>query len=309
MIMRISIFILFFSTIVSYGLGANARLKFAIESGKILKPIRIVIDHDRVFVLDNGDQSVKWIDSKGNIQQKYGKRGQGPGECMTLIDFFVEQNKIYLYDSQAMKMEVFSIPDSKYENTIKLNVLNAMKILPANSRYFIYSMSFQAGQKLISVLDRKNLKVLSSFLDCVPMAGLKFEDIYKNMGTIAILNEQIFFIYMLDNKVLSFDQNGKKIAEYSIPLAAVEKPEIVRKGSQMLLKRALNYDLKMYEDKLYVLSRNEHDRSVLFIKEKDRFIKKYEFDKKLIGFALKKNEFWSIEEEEGDIMIYEVNEI
>jgi len=78
---------------------------------------------DWIFVLDRDHNvGVYAFDKKGAFIQKYGKRGIGPGEYLSISDFTIdtENNTIYLMDSEANQILRYNISTGEYINKIML---------------------------------------------------------------------------------------------------------------------------------------------------------------------------------------------
>ncbi len=288
--------------------GKEPSVKLSFKSENLLMPVKIQISNGQIYFLDKGDETTKAFDRDGMLVKSFGKRGQGPGEVSCIADFCIYKENIYILDTCNGKIEIFSTREGKHVESKKINVPTPFKMAVNNEKIFLSSLAFLKGQKIISTLaaEKGELKVLNSFLDCIPIEGLDVEKIYKNSGVLTTRREKVYFAFTLSNKVLEFSDDGKLLKEYLLPLKSIDKLKIDRKGSQMLLKSALNYDIRAKGDMVYLLSRDEKENSLIFGLEKGRFIEKFRVKERLISFDILEDEIWGIEEEEGEVLIYKV---
>jgi len=78
---------------------------------------------DYIFVLNKSDDACLYAFSKeGRFIRKYGNRGNGPGEYLSIKDFTIdtENDIIYLMDDDANQILLYDINTGKYMNKIKL---------------------------------------------------------------------------------------------------------------------------------------------------------------------------------------------
>ncbi|MCM8804422.1 MAG: 6-bladed beta-propeller [Candidatus Omnitrophica bacterium] len=302
---NILLFSLFFLLSIGF---ADETLRKSEFKGEVFNPIKIRCYNKKVFILDKAEMSIKVIDNEGKIILRLGQKGQGPGEFTNVTDFCINDQKVYVLDAEGFKIEIFSEIDGKYIISKKINLSNPYNIAVNNKKIYISTITFLEGQKLLhAFIEENGLKPIASFLDCIPMEGLNFDSIYKNFGILTVSHENIFFAFYLSNKVVKFSENGMLVREYFLPIKSIEKPEIEQKGLNVLLKRALNYDMISKDKFIYLLSRDKKGDSIIFQLENGNFIKKFNIREKLVSFDILEDKLWGIDEE-GRVLIYEVKE-
>lgn len=299
--------ILFLFSFFAWEDELTVKSKFKSES--LINPWKVLLSNKRIFILDKGDESVKVFNRDGNLLTFFGRKGQGPGEFINVTDFCISKDKIYILDGGAIKIEVFSVKNSKHLRSEKITISNPFRIAVNNSKIFVSSLSFLKGQKIISTLLEENgLKVSHAFLDCIPVEGIDLEKIYQNFGFLTSNKGKIYFAFILSNKVLEFSEDGHFLNEYSLPFEPIKKPEIDKKGTQMLLKSANIYDIRAVNGTVYLLSNKEGKNSVIYMLENNRFIEKFKIKEILLSFDISNDEIWGIEGEAGEVLIYKVKE-
>ena len=80
---------------------------------------------DYIFVLDGSKNVALYVfNMEGQFIRKYGSRGNGPGEYLSIEDFTIdtENEIIYLMDGDADQILLYDIHTGKYVNKIKLEI-------------------------------------------------------------------------------------------------------------------------------------------------------------------------------------------
>jgi hypothetical protein len=92
--------------------------KIGFEDGRLLFPYDIRVDSkDQIYVLDAEDADIKIYDRNGVWLRNVGRKGQGPGEYMTISDFDVSHDgRIYILDTQQHRVLIFR-PDGTFDSS------------------------------------------------------------------------------------------------------------------------------------------------------------------------------------------------
>jgi len=309
--MKRNYFCMLFLLIFVYGniSGEELIARSQFKSRNLLLPIKIVVSNGLIYILDKGDESIKVFNIQGELMVSFGKKGEAPGEFYCAADFFVDNGRVYVLDTCKSKIEIFLTQNGSHISTRNLKISNPFKIAIDNGKIFVSSISFLKGQKIITSLveEAENFKIENSFLECIPLEGIELNKIYKNAGVLTANKGKLYFAYILSNKILEFSDEGKLLKEYFIPIKSIEKLEIGIKNNQMLLKSALNYDIRAKRNKIFLLSRNEKGESFIFELKNGKFQEKFKIRDKIISFDITDNEILGIEEEKGEVLIYKVN--
>jgi hypothetical protein len=73
-------------------------------------------DYGNVLVTDPTQQTVFMFDNEGNLIQKIGTNGQGPGEFQSIGSILIENDSLFVSDGRSLKIEVFEYRDSTYNH-------------------------------------------------------------------------------------------------------------------------------------------------------------------------------------------------
>ncbi len=128
-LMIILLIILIASFILSGNLNANIIVKkrrvFQIKKSlDIKKPYDFGVKNDRIYILDEGDEyNMKVFNMKGELIEKFGKRGGGPGELLTPVNFAVGNKYCAVYDMRTHTISVYKKEGNRfvYKKRIKIS--------------------------------------------------------------------------------------------------------------------------------------------------------------------------------------------
>ena len=109
------------------------------EDDAIISSIdKVVFNNDNYFVLDSEiSQGVFCFNKKGEFLFKVGDIGRGPEELLKITDFSVCGENIYLYDSKAKKINVYSM-HGEFVKIIPLNISGA-ELNWVNGEFLVYA--------------------------------------------------------------------------------------------------------------------------------------------------------------------------
>lgn len=304
--------------LLSFFSDSNAAERISLTSRFVNKnlflPIKIIVYEGYIYLFDKADQSLKVFIRDGKLIRTIGKKGEGPGELRNATDFWVNNDKIYILDSH--KIEIFSKKNGKNLSSKRLRTSSSMKFCIDQDSYYIFSIAFREGDKLIKrYLDKGELEYVSSFLDCAPLEKSgDLAPIYKNFGSLACLDGKVYFAYLLSNKILEFSKNGKLLNQFKVPIRTldIKKLKIKRQGSQMRLdlNRGVNLELRRVDGDLYLLSNDEKGDSLIFKLENSEFKEKYRIKEKIGSFDISGNEIWTMGSIDGidiEILVYKIH--
>ena len=300
-------------------LGHELNVKKTFGEDELFKPQQIIASGDEIFILDRGDETVKVYSKEGVYKTKIGGRGTGPGQVFFALNFDIANGKIFILDTMRQQIHMYLKDTRKYLHS-KLYSLIFKGYSPhsiavsQDEMFYFNTMVSVKGAKVITRLNT-DLKSEFAFLDCIPV--YKNENELRadktsspkwavNLGHIDLDANKVYFTYLLINKVLEFSKDGKMLNKYTLPLTSIDKTvKIIRfsNGSEGL-KRRLNYDLKIRNHNIYVLSRDETGNSILFELRDGAFKEIYRMKEELFGFEISGDKLYGIHDGEEGIYIY-----
>jgi|GEM_PF-2502766 len=288
--------------------GNELKTKTIFEDDNLYKPKRINLHNKKVYILDTADQSIKVYDNKDNKRRMiktFGSKGEGPRELVKATDFVIYEEKLYVLDAGNQKIEIFSLTDGNYVKQHRLEVVGAIKMAITNGKLYIASITMGEPKKIIHCyqMDDK-MKAIYSFLYSNRTSG-DYHEVYSNLGLMTAGNGKIYFTFVLSNQIYEFSEEGKTLKSYTLPFKSITKPELEEKNNHLTIKRALNYDIKLNGNDVYVLSRNENQHSVISKLVDGKFIKTYLIKERIRNFDIWENELWAINED-IEVLIYNI---
>lgn len=73
---------------------------------------KIMFYKNNIYVLDADEKKVLAFDESGKYLRQYSHRGQGPGEYLSLKDFTIKENVLYLLDRIGGQLLLYNLEDS-----------------------------------------------------------------------------------------------------------------------------------------------------------------------------------------------------
>ena len=85
------------------------------EYDMLFRPQRFIVDrNENIYITDYQDQSIKVFDSKGRYIQTIGRKGEGPGEFISIGDLtFLPNGRLMVMDLEARRISLFDL-DGEY---------------------------------------------------------------------------------------------------------------------------------------------------------------------------------------------------
>lgn len=80
--------------------------------------------HGDILINDPSQPIVFMFDAEGNLIQKIGKKGRGPGEFLNVGSVLVVHDSLAVSDGSSHKIEIFAYRNEKYEHIRTVSVKN-----------------------------------------------------------------------------------------------------------------------------------------------------------------------------------------
>lgn len=160
---------------------------------------KVLFFGDKIFILDRRQSKIFVVDRKGHFLYTIGRPGQGPGELEYPAEFTLsESGKIYVVNSQAKHLEVFSIV-GEFLRRIKLDIPKDIfysqpwqVLVDADEKIYV---TYILSSHLVDVYDEDGtfIKNLVMRADPVQIPG-------KNLGNCSHIE------FFEENKILVFNR-------------------------------------------------------------------------------------------------------
>ncbi|MEX2404967.1 MAG: 6-bladed beta-propeller [Balneolales bacterium] len=83
-----------------------------------------ISESGRVFISDMSQNTIHVFDPEGSYVTKIGNRGRGPGEFNHITAMKIDSNRLYTYDSNLNRINIFSLESLDLYRTVSLNPEN-----------------------------------------------------------------------------------------------------------------------------------------------------------------------------------------
>jgi sugar lactone lactonase YvrE len=226
----------------------------------------VVDESENIYVSDVLTGNVKIFSSKGKLIQKIGKKGRGPGEFLIPKSISITDKRLYIYDSQLIRISLFDIdkkvnlvktfPIKKNANSIPDQILAAGEeklysmITPAYTKFNLN----QEKKTKINLIDQNGAIVKKSILEVeaqeyyIQSSGEEFGVGVMPFGIKPLFqignNHDLYYASNDEMNFYRYSKNGKLINK--INYGYDKKIKLNKKDWEKVLRR-LQYDLKSLE--------------------------------------------------------------
>lgn len=233
-----------------------------------------------IYILDfMVTKTVKVFKMNGDYLFTVGKKGNGPGEFIRVMDFDVNSSGIYTLDRSLRKISHFSLTGEFIDERSYLEhpyVANGFAVTNNNS----YILGMDKEKRYMNSSD-KLLLVDSEFntLKCFESFSEDDTEGYLKLDAVKRCGENIVFHYPVSDLIYVFDTFGKKKEILNINLGGKDIPEKLRRNFEDLENDNENrnfiyfYDTPFVNDRYILSVVSYHSAQALFLL--DRYQKKY----------------------------------
>lgn len=135
------------------------------DSSLIIRPQKIIVDKNELFVFDEGIPAVLVFDDRGRLLRKIGKKGQGPGEYREIYDAVVNRadnivymlspfGSIYCYTLAGEFIEQIELPmKSNYQTMEELD----------DEHFVTWTIPSRLEEPGVSLLSKDSMKEVKGF--------------------------------------------------------------------------------------------------------------------------------------------------
>jgi hypothetical protein len=86
----------------------------------LVQPFRLKYDDKthHLFINDLARQKIIEVDDSGNVVNEFGRKGRGPGELLSVENFFITKKHLFIVDSQQFLINKYSLDDGHYISSL-----------------------------------------------------------------------------------------------------------------------------------------------------------------------------------------------
>lgn len=168
----------------------------------VSQPTRVLLgNNDDFYVGDYIAGHVLHINLKDSILGYYGSGyGQGPGEAMGIVDFYVDEDSLYTLDARLFRISSFALSDYSYGRSFSVRS-NSMRIAGNSDHFFLMTTG---ADSLIQVYDKSGQETHS-------LDGIGLPQPQYSMSTSGNLllggNGELLYMPMIDGRFFSYPLN------------------------------------------------------------------------------------------------------
>jgi hypothetical protein len=175
---------------------------------------KIIIESDKIYILDKRNFSIYIFDIKGNYLNKLNSKGNGPGEYLDITDFAVVDSSIFVLSRVMRKILEYS-EDQDFVKSYPLDDFYDYCYF-FNGKILLYSGYSNDTHFNIRIYNMKTGKIENSFLPFTVNQSFSFSPAPFNMtadGDLLITQQYDYNVYKMEHDSLTaifkFDFNTK----------------------------------------------------------------------------------------------------
>lgn len=126
---------------------------------KIDKLIRYKSDY---YILDKDMEAIFRYDQDGHYQGKLDRKGEGPEEYVSLMDFQIENDKLYALSFSRKEIMIYHLPSFSYSDKISLPDICTSFLLAENYIY-LFTGQYSTSLTNIHVMDRNTKEICTRY--------------------------------------------------------------------------------------------------------------------------------------------------
>ena len=167
-----------------------------------------------IFIVDMGNYCIYEFNKSGNLVNKFGGKGQGPGEFLSVFCFYVSDNgNIYLGDDRNRRITQYS-QIGKYVNSFRIDRHIPDTYFSINDKEEII-FNYVLNDKYITVLTSSGevKKEIGQINHYESKKSIPDFDYFNAFGWVFNKNDIFYAIIVEQFKIILFNEKGDKIKE------------------------------------------------------------------------------------------------
>jgi hypothetical protein len=168
----------------------------------IFYDINKILVHDNIYyLLDRKQSAILTFNEKGEYLCKLSKKGLGPGEYLSLNDFFIDDSLVYVLSSDIQKILVYDLSFNFIKDFFINTYADNMDFL--GDHIFVYADFHSIECKNIYVIDKTTGKVKNKQVNYLKkQRGVGYRSSFSDKW-----NDSLYVFFPYDNSIYTLNQN------------------------------------------------------------------------------------------------------
>jgi hypothetical protein len=158
---------------------------------------KLLIHDDVYYLLDRKQDVILTFDGKGKYSGKLSQKGNGPGEYLSLEDFFIDDSLLYALSSDSRKIIIYDL-NFNFVKSFNIDTY-ATNIDFLGDNIFVFTNFGSADHKNIYVVDKTNGKIKNRMVDFLE----KQEGVSYASLPFAKWNDSLYIVFPYDYSIYS----------------------------------------------------------------------------------------------------------
>jgi hypothetical protein len=162
---------------------------------------KILVHDDIYYLLDSEQSAILTFNEKGEYLCKLSKKGLGPGEYLSLDDFFIDDSLVYVLSSDIQKILVYDLSFNFIKDFFINTHAGNMDFL--GDHIFVYADFRSSDFKNIYVIDKTTGEVINKQVDYLEkQRGVGYGSSFS-----AKWNDSLYVFFPYDYSICTLNQN------------------------------------------------------------------------------------------------------
>lgn len=178
---------------------------------------KIVFYKSNLYVLDSDEKKILIFDDKGKYLKQYSHLGQGPGEYLSLTDFTLKEDTLYLLDRMGGQLLLYNLSDSlldkrKVEKARGICVLGDDKYA-LNVELGSADNSSEKSYCSYAYFDKQECKLRDISYN-KELCGLSYS-LSEGSNTFYYYNDSVFTFFPYNDTIYCVDKQNGELSPYA----------------------------------------------------------------------------------------------
>lgn len=169
----------------------------------LVEPNKILFENNHIFIEDTFNEKIVVFDNSGNFVKNIGLSGDGPFQVMTVDDFSISRDTVWIKDSKLKKMVAFDLDGTPIFEK-RLHITRGPFIRGAGFHLYSTNNNTELGYKILRIDDEGKV---TGFFEIEPWFEHKLIKTTNSFVFDKSMNRS-YFLIPFSNQLVLFDSAG-----------------------------------------------------------------------------------------------------